>query len=59
MHPWAFRARFRRAAFGWKGTRLAIERIHEALPKSAPSHATTPPAQPRALSCSWRGSPLP
>ena len=31
MHPWAFRARFRRTAFGWKGTRLAIERIHEAL----------------------------
>jgi len=31
MHPWAFRARFRRAAFGWKGTKLAIERIHEAL----------------------------
>jgi tetratricopeptide (TPR) repeat protein len=31
MHPWAFRARFRRAAFGWKGSKLAIERIHEAL----------------------------
>lgn len=31
MHPWAFRTRFRRAAFGWKGSRLAIERIHEAL----------------------------
>lgn len=28
---WAFRTRFRRGAFGWKGTRLAIERIHEAL----------------------------
>lgn len=31
MHPWAFRARFRRTAFGWRGTKLAIERIHEAL----------------------------
>ncbi len=31
MHPWAFRARFRRTAFGWKGTKLANERIHEAL----------------------------
>lgn len=31
MYPWAFRARFRRTAFGWKGTKLAIERIHEAL----------------------------
>ena len=29
--PWAFRARFRRTAFGWKGSKLAIERIHEAL----------------------------
>ena len=31
MHPWAFRARFRRTAFGWKGSKLAIERIQEAL----------------------------
>ena len=31
MHTWAFRARFRRTAFGWKGSKLAIERIHEAL----------------------------
>jgi hypothetical protein len=31
MHPWAFRARFRRTAFGWKGSKLAIERIHGAL----------------------------
>ncbi|MDZ7591188.1 MAG: hypothetical protein U5L05_11000 [Rubrivivax sp.] len=31
MHPWAFRARFRRTAFGWKGSKLANERIHEAL----------------------------
>ncbi len=29
--PWAFRARFRRAAFGWNGSKLAIERIHDAL----------------------------
>lgn len=28
---WAFRARFRRGAFGWKGTQLAIGRISEAL----------------------------
>lgn len=28
---WAFRTRFRRGAFGWKGTQLAIGRIHEAL----------------------------
>ena len=31
MHPWAFRARFRRTAFGWKGSKLATLRIHEAL----------------------------
>ena len=29
--PWAFRARFRRGAFGWKGTQLAIGRLNEAL----------------------------
>lgn len=28
---WAFRTRFRRAAFGWRGSRLAIQRIEEAL----------------------------
>ena len=31
MHAWTFRSRFRRAAFGWKGSKLAIGRIHEAL----------------------------
>jgi hypothetical protein len=30
-HPWAFRARFRRRAFGWRGTRKAIERLNEAV----------------------------
>jgi len=28
---WGFRTRFRRGAFGWKGTQLAIGRINEAL----------------------------
>jgi hypothetical protein len=28
---WAFRTRFRRNAFGWRGTKLAIGRINEAL----------------------------
>lgn len=28
---WAFRSRLRRAAFGWRGSRLASERIKEAL----------------------------
>jgi hypothetical protein len=31
MQPWAFRARFRRDAFGWRASKLATERIHEAL----------------------------
>jgi hypothetical protein len=31
MRAWAFRSRFRRAAFGWNGSKLAIERIHDAL----------------------------
>jgi hypothetical protein len=29
--PWAFRAGFRRNAFGWRGTRKAIERLNEAV----------------------------
>lgn len=28
---WTFRSRFRRATFGWKGSKLAIERLHDAL----------------------------
>jgi hypothetical protein len=31
MPTWTFRARFRRNAYGWKGSRLAIERIGAAL----------------------------
>jgi hypothetical protein len=31
MHTRTLRTRFRRAAFGWNGSRLAIERIHGAL----------------------------
>ena len=30
-HAWAFRASFRRNAFGWSGTRKAIERLNEAV----------------------------
>ena len=30
-HKWTFQARFRRAAFGWRGTALASKRITEAL----------------------------
>ncbi|MBT2304194.1 hypothetical protein J7E70_27545 [Variovorax paradoxus] len=30
-HTWTFRASFRRRAFGWSGTRKAIERLNEAL----------------------------
>jgi hypothetical protein len=30
-HPWAFRASFRRNAFGWSGTHKAIERLNEAV----------------------------
>ena len=30
-HAWAFRASFRRNAFGWSDTRKAIERLNEAV----------------------------
>lgn len=31
QHTWQFKSRFRRNAFGWRGSRRAIERIDEAL----------------------------
>ena len=31
LHKWTFTARFRRNAFGWKGSRLACQRIKEAV----------------------------
>jgi hypothetical protein len=30
-HPWSFRQRLRTRAFGWRGSKLAIERLKEAL----------------------------
>jgi hypothetical protein len=30
-HPWSFRQRFRSRAFGWRGSKLAIERLKEAI----------------------------
>ena len=30
-HPWAFKARFRSKAYGWKGSSLAIKRLKEAV----------------------------
>jgi hypothetical protein len=30
-HSWAFRARFRRNAFGWRSSRQAVERVREAV----------------------------
>ncbi len=30
-HTWQFKSRFRRNAFGWRGSRPAIQRIHEAV----------------------------
>lgn len=30
-HKWAFKARFRARAFGWRGSRLAIERLKQAV----------------------------
>lgn len=30
-HAWAFRARFRRGAYGWKSSTLAVRRVREAV----------------------------
>jgi hypothetical protein len=48
---WAFRARFRRGAFGWKGTQLAIGRINEALTEisAVARHDTTCAAEGAVL----------
>ena len=31
IHKWAFKARFRARAFGWRGSRPAIERLKQAV----------------------------
>jgi len=31
IHPWSFRQRLRTRAFGWRGSKLAIERLREAV----------------------------
>lgn len=41
-HAWAFSARFRARAFGWKGTKLATERLKEALGEIKAVHRTDP-----------------
>lgn len=48
---WAFRARFRRGSFGWKGTQLAIGRINEALTeiRAAARHDTACAAEGAVL----------
>ena len=48
---WAFRTRFRRGAFGWKGTQLAIGRINEALTEisAVARHDTTCAAEGAVL----------
>jgi hypothetical protein len=41
-HAWAFRASFRRNAFGWSGTRKAIERLNEAVGEIERAASTDP-----------------
>ena len=41
-HAWAFKASFRRNAFGWRGSRKAIERLDEALGEIARMARTDP-----------------
>lgn len=45
-HPWAFRARFRRSAFGWK-SQPAITRVREAVSeiKKVATRASRPPSR--------------
>jgi hypothetical protein len=48
MHAWVFRTRFRRAAFGWRRSRLAIKRLHEALAEYVWSPDESPLQRPKA-----------
>ena len=41
-HKWAFRPRFRTNAFGWHGSKLAIERLEEAVGKIKAVARTAP-----------------
>jgi hypothetical protein len=41
-HAWTFPARFRARAFGWKGTKLATERLKEALAEIKSVHRRDP-----------------
>ena len=41
-HPWSFKSKFRRNAFGWRGTRTAIDRIAEALAEIRDSGRSDP-----------------
>ena len=41
-HTWNFRSKFRRSAFGWRGTRTATDRIAEALAEIREAGRTDP-----------------
>ena len=49
-HKWAFRARFRTNAFGWRGSKLAIERLREAVGEFKAVARTVPETRPRGRS---------
>lgn len=42
QHKWAFRSRFRSHAFGWKGSRLACQRLKEAVAEIRKAAKTEP-----------------
>lgn len=44
-HEWAFRTCFRTNAFGWRGSKLAIERLREAVGEVKAVARTTPEAE--------------
>lgn len=41
-HKWSFSSKFRRKAFGWRSSRLAVERIKEALSEIKLVYRTNP-----------------
>ena len=42
-HKWAFRARFRTGAYGWRGTKIAKQRLREAVKRGKKAESAPKP----------------
>jgi hypothetical protein len=51
---WTFQSHFRRAGFGWRGSRLASQRMSEALAEIRADARRDPAQPPKARSRLWK-----